>query len=443
MELKDEELRIPQAGAAEHALVNLAINNPDLLNQMVEMGITGDMFYDHFAAFTYNLFVTLTEEARGAAPSQINIRSKLKAENKYEELAYYTRLYEEPQSREYFERNLSKMITAYKKREVLRHISTLALMCADDRMPFDTISSQNQNVFNRLELFGQPISIKNGETLKREMQDYYDTAGDQPKGNDWGIRAIDGATKGTRLGELTLVKGLEGSGKSALLQQTAFWRANQEKPRPQLWITIGDMTATQIMNRIMQQEVGVPANLMAEGVFTDRAGYDRRVEVDRTLSKLPGIPFYILEGPNLSSSDLKRVIRGALRLEETFDVYIDYLQQLRDPGEAYEATNNISHNLLDCAHNIRDKNGRFSVSVTAISGMNTQGKHFGAQRLAHDAENIFEMEMEKVEVVPGQGQSYPSEKKAWLKIEKQRNGPKGIKLNLCFEGKYTRFSDAY
>lgn len=433
-----DEMHVPQAADAEHALLNLAITHPDLLALMVEDGLKADMFYDHHASFIFDLFVTLTEEANGAHPSGINVRSRLKANGNFEELSYYQKLYEEPQDRSYYQRNFNRVTNAYKKRQVLRHIGNLAMMCQDDMIPFEAILGSNTKVFEELELFGHSLNIRSGEALKDMMVAAYDTARDRAKSNPWGIKALDKATKGTRLGEFTLFKGMEGNGKSAFLQQAAYYRATRPEPRAQLWITIGDMTAEQIVNRLIQHRLGVPSTNLSEGSFVDKDGYDRQVEVYGELNKLAGIPFYIVEGDWMKSTDLKRVLKSALRLEKTFDVYIDYLQQFQDPGDPYEATSRISRNVRNLAHHLKDENGQNVISITAISGMNKDGEHFGAKSLAHDPENIFTISLEKQE--QGKNMQPRIDKKAALFVEKQRGGAQQFVIDLWFEGRYTRFS---
>jgi replicative DNA helicase len=66
-----------------------------------------------------------------------------------------------------------------------------------------------------------------------------------------------------------------GFGKSALYQQACYNRAFTQG-KPQLWITIGDMTATQVFNRWMQQETGVSSISLSRGQFATPDGFDHK-----------------------------------------------------------------------------------------------------------------------------------------------------------------------
>jgi replicative DNA helicase len=97
-----------------------------------------------------------------------------------------------------------------------------------------------------------------------------------------GIDQLDNYTGGTRLGEFTLLYAKPGYGKSSLFLQACFYRALVLN-RPQLWLSIGDMTAEQDWFRYIQQETGLDALDQAQGNFKD--SHDRWPDIDGYLKR--------------------------------------------------------------------------------------------------------------------------------------------------------------
>lgn len=432
------EKPLPHNPEAELGLISILINYPEKLDELSETGITPEMLFSYQAGHILTTYLRLTQEAGGNPPSLFSMTQTLR--HSEPEYAYFKRATTEVFNRTWFNRYAGIVLDCYQKRQYIRLSAELAGMAYDTTVSADACGIMLEGRSHEIETVARPLTVLGQQTLVDRMEQYYQESQKRREGIDWGLRDFDRSTRGTRLGEYTVLIADKGSGKSSLIHQVAYYRATCEFARPQLIITVGDMTAEQIMTRIQQQLTGVTALDQSFGRYRDRDRVDRWQEIDRNLHRFSALPFYIAEASGYTSTDVKRLIKIMLRREPCFDVYLDYLQQLRDRGEVYEKTTNISLNLLDLAHNLRDTNGERVVSITALSGVNKTGEHLGAYSIAHDAENVFRLEME---VLKGENLTIEqkAQKRVKVVVEKQRHGGAGFDFTLWFDGRFTRFED--
>lgn len=447
---KEPEPELPCSYEAEDGLLNLAAGNSEMLYRLEEAGVTEKFFFSEPARYLFGLLRSLTEDGKGKHPGEYHLIQRLAAAPNQEGadyLAYYRRITGEFAGGQWFDKWLGELTGAYQKRRYIELSAILAKMAYDPYVPADACTLYALGEAEAIDRATNPLDIIDGPQLAGMMRDYYQNAAKRQGALEWGIADIDQYTGGgSRLGEYTIVRGEPGSGKSALLQQTYLHRAYLQREAPederraQVWITVADMSVYQVFNRMMQQQTGVSAVSLSQGRFDkyqDGMRFNQWHKVEQHLSNLEGMPWaYIHENDSLDSSSIRRVIKTILRRENAIDVYVDYLQQLADPGEVYERTRAISRNLLHCVRKLRAEDGAQRVGITAISSVNKQGQMAGAKELEHDADNVFVVDnpMKKDRNRPISEQSG----QVTLHIEKQRNGPCG-KLELFFKASEARF----
>lgn len=436
------EPALPMSKEAEAGLISLAINHAECLYRLDEAGITETYFSNHDAAYLFGLLKDLTEQGKGAHPGLFAIVQAIKklgsqGQGTYE---YYSRAATEYIPAEWFDKYLKELIECHKRRELIRMAGELTNLAYDKSVPTDAAILYSLSETEKIDQVSQPLNVLDGQGLAEMMREYYSNADKRPAGANTGITILDTFTGGTRLGELTLLYAPPGKGKSAIFQQICFFRA-VTLGRPQLWITIGDMTISQVINRFMQQETGVSSINLSQGDFRDGEGFNHWRKIESHLKSLEAAPLFTYENETLKSTDVRRIIKRLLRQVSFLDVYIDHIGQFTDPAEnIYMKTVNVATSLLSCAHGIRDEAGNPLVSINAISPINKQGKYAGAMDLGHAAENIYTLEPLKPQDGGPDPDLKPSEQSGLVnfRIEKSRHGGQGA-LTLYFDAPRAKF----
>jgi replicative DNA helicase len=438
------EKPVPYDRDAELAIVNLAAYSPEAYHTIEEAGFSPEFFLGEEAARCLAIIIRLVEAGRGQHPRLFEIVQAIKNEGEGQGgtldnslLAYFRQVSGETPGHAHLDRYLDQVVDAWKKRELIRMAREIAALAYDDDQPAEAIAVLVANETSRIEAATHPLAVSGREKLATDMIEYYDQAQHRPTGASWGANMLrlDGVTQGTHLGELTVIKALPGCGKSALAQQACYYRATR-LGRPQLYVTIDDMSAPQVFNRFMQQETGLSSVALSRAQFGHRAGM-----IEEEIARLPDVPLYILADNKLTSAGLYRIVRSMLRSPDVphLDVYLDYAGQLKDRGEVYEKTASISSNLMGIAHNTRDDKGQQAVSLTVIHSLSKSGTTFGANQIEYDAENIILIKNDRAR----NKDLGPEEKsgEAEIIIEKQRHRVGGFALKIYWDAPYTRFSD--
>lgn len=435
-------LHIPHSPDAEIGLINLAVRDAQCLYKMQEAGIQPEHFFSEYTGTMYALLTSLTDQGKGAHPGKFNIIQAIKKEYGQDYLDFFYSVSQEPIAKDWLDKYLREVVNTYKKRELIRAAAELTSMAYDPDLPVDAGIAFALNEAERIDRATNPLNIMDGAAYEKYLRDYYKRAPDLPKGAMSGITPLDVYTGGTRLGEFTLLYAKPGYGKSSLFLQSCFYRA-MNLNRPQLWLSIGDMTAEQDWFRFIQQETGVDALKQAQGKYTDGYGHERWGDIDTYLKDLGKSKLFIHQAGKIHTLEAGRIIKKLLREVETLDVYIDHIGHFSDTAESiYQKTVMISNALVNFAHEIVGVDGNHRVSINAISPINKAGETVGAQDLQHAAETVMKIEPLAVDQGgPDKSQS-PDKQSGWVKvaIEKNRWGGSGA-VKLFFNAPKARFQE--
>lgn len=431
---------IPHAETAEIGLLNLIIRDAQCLYRTQEAGIQPEHFFSELAGSLYELLVRLTDQGKGTHPGKFNIVQALKRDFTVEYLDYYYSVSQEAIAKDWLDRYIRQLTNAYKKRELIRMAAELTTMAYAPDIAAEAGIAFALNEAERVDRATNPLNIMNGASYESYLRDYYKKAPNLPKGAASGIGTLDAYTGGTRLGEFTLLYAKPGYGKSSLFLQSCFHRA-MVLGRPQLWLTIGDMTAEQDWFRYIQQETGLDALDQAQGNFKDNNGYNRWEDIDGYLKRLGGSKLFIHQAGKIHTLEAGRIIKKLLREVETLDVYIDHIGHFSDQAEnIYQKTVVISNALVNFAHEIVGPAGNHRVSINAISPINKAGETVGAQDLQHAAETVMKIEPLPVNEGGPDKSKAPDQQSGWVKvaIEKNRWGGSGA-VKLFFNAPQAKF----
>lgn len=153
----------------------------------------------------------------------------------------------------------------------------------------------------------------------------YKNAG-QLAGISSGIRALDRIVGGFASGDLYIVGGRPGSGKSSMMNSIAWAAAMANHPT---LIFSGEMTAAQLMARMIAAITGISAGRQRRGDLTT-PDWEEIATAQRTIA---GWPMKIDDGP-LTLPRIRQEARHAVRRDRVALILIDYLQLVSSGTES-------------------------------------------------------------------------------------------------------------
>lgn len=292
-----------------------------------------------------------------------------------------------------------------------------------------------------------------------------------------GLRDLDKKTGGLHPSDLIILAGRPAMGKTALATKIAFNAArsllektgdNPSTP-PQKTGTIAifslEMSSEQLATRLLSEESRVSSERIRRGEIGQKE-FDSFIQVSRELAQLP---LYIDDTPAISLSVMRTRCRRLARTRGLNLVVVDYLQLMRPSVGSKPESRVLEISMI--TQGLKALAKEFNIPVIALSQLSRQVESREDKRpqlsdlresgsIEQDADSVmfvyrdeyylqqrmpkpttFENE-DKYQIALEKWQADMSKvhNKAELILEKQRHGPTG-KVDLFFEGEYTRFTD--
>lgn len=288
----------------------------------------------------------------------------------------------------------------------------------------------------------------------------------QMAGLTTGLAGLDTLIGGLSPSDLVILAGRPGTGKSALAAGIAYHNARRyadthlsEFPRgaPVGFFTL-EMSAVQIMLRLIAHEVGISSNRLRRGDI-ESSDFDTITKAgELTLSPAP---IHYDESGGINIAQLCARARRMKRQHDIGLLVVDYLQLLAGTKK-YQA--NRATEVAEITGLLKALAKELEIPILALSQLSRQVESRESKRpqlsdlresgaIEQDADVVMFLYREsyylaKSEPKKDTSQHYEweaqmlrAEGKAELLIEKQRQGPTGT-VELCFDGPLTRFSDA-
>ncbi len=291
-----------------------------------------------------------------------------------------------------------------------------------------------------------------------------------------GLRDLDKKTGGLHPSDLVILAGRPGMGKTALATKIAFGaaralmedaRAADPRGQPKQVVAIFslEMSAEQLATRLLSEESRVSGDRIRRGDIGQRE-FDRFVQVSRELATLP---LHIDDTPAISMSALRTRCRRLKRTKGLALVIVDYLQLMRPSIGTKPESRVLEISMI--TQGLKAVAKELSVPVMALSQLSRAVESREDKRpLLSDLRESGSIEQDADMVMFVYRDEYYLQQRApkqiafenddkfhtatdkWqrdmdqvhnraeLLIEKQRHGPTG-KIDLFFEGEYTRFAD--
>jgi replicative DNA helicase len=295
-------------------------------------------------------------------------------------------------------------------------------------------------------------------------------------GLDTGLRDLNKKMGGLHPSDLLILAGRPGMGKTALATKIAFGAAKAllanariDNPNAMAKQCVAifslEMSADQLATRLLAEEARVSADRIRRGEISSR-DFDNFVKVSREISD---IPLVIDDTPALTLSALRTRCRRLKRTQGLGLIVIDYLQLMR-PAAGTKPESRVLE-ISQITQGLKAIAKELAVPVLALSQLSRavearddkrpqlsdlresgtieqdadavmfiyRDEYYLQQKepkiVAFEREDKFQEAMEK-----WKADMHNVYQKAELILAKQRHGPTG-KIDLFFEGEFTRFGD--
>jgi replicative DNA helicase len=270
-------------------------------------------------------------------------------------------------------------------------------------------------------------------------------AGGQMLGVSTGLPELDRLTSGFQSGQLILIGGRPGSGKSALSLQMA--RHIAESTGDMVAFLSYEMSRSELSFRMLAAGAKHPLQSLREGRVL--GGFDKQLAQEAT--RMAQLPLLIDDSPPQSITGIRSAMRRLARRGDVAAIFVDYLQLLR--GEGRGGSDNRVQELSEISRGLKMLASELSVPVIAGSQLSRGAVNgiggVGAKPALHHLRDSGSLEQDASLVIfthrpyaAGDGSASPRD--ATLIIAKQRNGPAGIDVQVEFEPDYVHFtSGAY
>jgi replicative DNA helicase len=341
------------------------------------------------------------------------------------------------------------------------------------------IEAAEQTLFN---LATQGGSEGKGLTFKEALTAAIEVASSAFKnqgsvsGLDTGLRDLNKRMGGLHPSDLLILAGRPGMGKTALATKIAFGAAKallanaridnpNALPKQCVAIFSLEMSADQLATRLLAEEARVSADKIRRGEISSR-DFDNFVKVSRDISD---IPLVIDDTPALTLSALRTRCRRLKRTQGLGLIVIDYLQLMR-PAAGTKPESRVLE-ISQITQGLKAIAKELAVPVLALSQLSRAVESRDDKRpqlsdlresgtIEQDADAVmfiyrdeYYLQQKEPKVVAfDRDDKYQEAMEKWksdmqnvyqkaeLILAKQRHGPTG-KIDLFFEGEFTRFAD--
>jgi replicative DNA helicase len=236
------------------------------------------------------------------------------------------------------------------------------------------------------------------------------------------VKGIDDEIRGCRRGEYVIICAEVSVGKTALAMQGAL---NTAIGGGSVAMFSFEMSAVRMALRMFCQLGKIRMGLMRTRLF-DAVERNRLLQVADVLRKLH---IHMEDAFSMNINGLVSRCRQIHAKEPLELVVVDYLQ-LVTPGTA-KRTDNREREVADISRKLKNMAGELDVTVIALSQLNEFGKMRESRSISQDADIILKIEPE------GDSEHFRN-----VIIDKNRDGARGKKFPVTFEGQYVTFTDA-
>lgn len=428
-----EDLQLPQDIPAERALLGVILNYSEALEEVAHIVREQHFFYP-VNGMVYAACNELFLHQQPIDPITVaSTLAKSRPQGWVGGRTYLAQLQTEGFVRKNITHYANVVISEYQKRQII----TIAQETVWKGRLAHTITAE-EFLDETLQKFFS-LTGATGRTAEKlgdgAVADYITVLGSPqpPPRLSWPWADLDKILHGLRPGEMTVIGGRPGQGKTALAMNLAIDLGMNKKKAVGIFSL--EMSKRQLINRMLAQLATVDSSELQDAKITPQE-WERVLEVSIPLSEAL---IYVDDDSSLSEVDLISKTRK-MRYQHDIDcIILDYLQLLRATGKSGNREQEVSGFAQTAKRIARD----LDIAVVVLSSLN-RGPEFREDHrpMISDFRESGGIENE-ADVILGLYRDYYYNPKAdpqdaEVIVLKQRNGPTGT-VHLKFEKKYTMF----
>ena len=429
----------PQSNEAEQAVLGAMLSSKEAVSKVLQW-ITDVHFYWEAHAKIFRAMIQMFNE--GEPVDTVSIVNQLKKQKELENVggAYYiTGLVESVPTTANVEHYAKIVLEKAMLRELIRISHDLTKNAYDDRQDVDDImDAAEQAIFSitqgRLRGGFEQLDPILQETF--ENLDKIHSSGGTVTGVPTGLLDLDEMTSGFQKGELIVLAGRPGMGKTALALTIARNAAIDHQKSVGFFSL--EMASHQLAMRMLCAEARVDSHLVRTGKLPKSQWQNLSVSV----GTLAEAPMYLDDTPSIGILELRAKARRLMAEHDIGMLMIDYLQLMSGP----KGVENRQQEISVISRSLKALAKELNIPVVALSQLSraTEQRSDRRPQLSDLRESgAIEQDADVVMFVYRPyvySRDEDDRGKVELLLSKQRNGPTG-NINLTFIDRYARFEN--
>ncbi len=272
--------------------------------------------------------------------------------------------------------------------------------------------------------------------------------GQNVNGTPSGLASLDEMTQGFQAGDMILLAGRPGTGKTALAHACALNAAAQGFAT---LIFSLEMSEGQVVQRMISSEARVNSLRLRSGMLcaVGWGGEHEHVNITRAVGRIGDLPLYVDDSSLVTTLEIRARARRLAKEVPLGFIIIDYLQLIRGDGGHRSRVQEVG----EIAHALKGLARELHVPVLALSQLSRNVEHREDKRpMLSDLRESGDLESDADLVLmlyrasyyerhdPGSPDPADAIDPVELLIAKHRNGPVGT-VKLGFLRRYVRFEE--
>jgi len=443
----DSSLRKPpQALEAEAAVLGAMLLNPDTVPTVLQYLKPHD-FYLQPHRQVYEAIVALFEQ--NSPTDIITVTTELKRMKELDAVGgqpFLSNLLEgvltTANCEEYAQLVLEKSV----QRQLIVTATEIVQASYDEsRHATELVEEAEQKIFNIREAGSRRGFSEIRDLLKIEMERVEKAMAEKKMitGVETGFQDLDEKTSGFQPGDLVIIAGRPGMGKTAFALNIAA-KANSLRPVPTAIFSL-EMSCEALTQRMMCSEASLSMHALRRGVISNR----QRSRLAAALGNLYEAPLYIDDTPGLTALDMRARARRLKSQGPLAMVIIDYLQLMEATARRREA--NRQQEITEITRALKAMAKELNVPVVVLSQLSRATEKRDDRRpiladlresgsIEQDADVVLFL-FRPIMYKKGEIADPNLEREAYLDVAKQRNGPTG-EIPLTYLPECMRFENA-
>lgn len=386
--LPDLQRSLPQSPDAEQGLLGSILLNPDVLDHCAENGVNVETFHIPsnqiiFAGLNYLRdegqpidIISLTQFLRdkgtldeAGGPRGVSILQTIVPTSA--NAAYYAAICAEKA----LLRSMIKVCTEY------------AARCYDEQDNAELITEVEQRI---LEISKSRHSQASTKTMKEHVMGAAARLSDihsktSTPGLMTGLRALDRKLGGFQRGEVTVLTGTTGGGKTSFAHTVlAHIAIDLKKP---VMLFSYEMNALWVTNRLLCARSRINTEAIRTGNFNEQdfRSFTRHMEPIKTA------PIFIEDNPDLSIDDIRARARRRKSTDNIALVIVDYIQKIVPKGKGHAMR---QREVAQISDGLQKMAMELDVPVLVLAQQNPDGEAREARDIAFDAKVVLKIKRE-------------------------------------------------